>query len=180
VRWVVKSRTDVLIVVGLGGHLLPEESRKGTSQARNKYLWKSMNTSTFTYTVSQSLSRVKKTSNVKPVVDSSTSTKRRDGGTGRRSGLKIRRCLAPWGFNSPSRHQPQSRVGRGSQPNYRREDLNRTNCREWACDAHVTGRAQSAAPCAVAHQSGSGIRKAKSISDRRRLTLPLDFGIAVG
>jgi hypothetical protein len=29
----------------------------------------------------------------------------RDGGTGRRSGLKIRRCLAPWGFNSPSRHQ---------------------------------------------------------------------------
>ena len=31
---------------------------------------------------------------------------RRDGGTGRRSGLKIRRCLAPWGFNSPSRHQP--------------------------------------------------------------------------
>ena len=39
---------------------------------------------------------------------------RRDGGTGRRSGLKIRRCLAPWGFNSPSRHQPQRRVERGS------------------------------------------------------------------
>jgi hypothetical protein len=30
----------------------------------------------------------------------------RDGGTGRRSGLKIRRYLVPWGFNSPSRHQP--------------------------------------------------------------------------
>src|SRR3954453_17916671 len=30
--------------------------------------------------------------------------KSRDGGTGRRSGLKIRRCLALWGFNSPSRH----------------------------------------------------------------------------
>ena len=33
----------------------------------------------------------------------------RDGGTGRRSGLKIRRCLAPWGFNSPSRHQNLTR-----------------------------------------------------------------------
>ena len=31
----------------------------------------------------------------------------RDGGTGRRSGLKIRRYLVPWGFNSPSRHQPK-------------------------------------------------------------------------
>ena len=30
----------------------------------------------------------------------------RDGGTGRRSGLKIRRYLVPWGFDSPSRHQP--------------------------------------------------------------------------
>jgi hypothetical protein len=30
----------------------------------------------------------------------------RDGGTGRRSGLKIRRYLVPWGFNSPSRHHP--------------------------------------------------------------------------
>ncbi len=29
----------------------------------------------------------------------------RDGGTGRRSGLKIRRYLVPWGFDSPSRHQ---------------------------------------------------------------------------
>ena len=33
---------------------------------------------------------------------------RRDGGTGRRSGLKIRRYLVPWGFNSPSRHQANS------------------------------------------------------------------------
>jgi hypothetical protein len=30
----------------------------------------------------------------------------RDGGTGRRSGLKIRRASRPWGFDSPSRHQP--------------------------------------------------------------------------
>src|SRR5437660_12920034 len=30
----------------------------------------------------------------------------REGGTGRRSGLKIRRYLVPWGFDSPSRHQP--------------------------------------------------------------------------
>ena len=29
----------------------------------------------------------------------------RDGGTGRRSGLKIRRPLRPWGFDPPSRHQ---------------------------------------------------------------------------
>ena len=29
--------------------------------------------------------------------------------------LKIRRCLAPWGFNSPSGHQPQSHVGRWFQ-----------------------------------------------------------------
>ena len=28
----------------------------------------------------------------------------RDGGTGRRSGLKIRRPLRPWGFDPPSRH----------------------------------------------------------------------------
>ena len=34
----------------------------------------------------------------------------RDGGTGRRSGLKIRRCLALWGFNSPSRHQSNPHV----------------------------------------------------------------------
>src|ERR1700674_472388 len=32
----------------------------------------------------------------------------RDGGTGRRSGLKIRRYLVPWGFNSPSRHHVNS------------------------------------------------------------------------
>src|SRR6516164_8949450 len=31
--------------------------------------------------------------------------RRRDGETGRRSGLKIRRSLGPWGFKSPSRHQ---------------------------------------------------------------------------
>ena len=37
-------------------------------------------------------------------VKSGTSTKSRDGGTGRRSGLKIRRYLVPWGFDSPSRH----------------------------------------------------------------------------
>src|SRR6185437_5516967 len=30
---------------------------------------------------------------------------RRDGGTGRRSGLKIRRLLRSWGFDPPSRHQ---------------------------------------------------------------------------
>jgi hypothetical protein len=29
----------------------------------------------------------------------------RDGGTGRRSGLKIRRPLRSWGFDPPSRHQ---------------------------------------------------------------------------
>src|SRR5215472_2895341 len=38
-------------------------------------------------------------------LESSTSTKCRDGGTGRRSGLKIRRYSVPWGFDSPSRHQ---------------------------------------------------------------------------
>ena len=32
----------------------------------------------------------------------------RDGGTGRRSGLKIRRPLRPWGFDPPSRHQTSS------------------------------------------------------------------------
>ena len=38
-------------------------------------------------------------------VTSITYKRGRDGGTGRRSGLKIRRYLVPWGFNSPSRHQ---------------------------------------------------------------------------
>ena len=34
-----------------------------------------------------------------------TPNPRRDGGTGRRSGLKIRRPSRPWGFDPPSRHQ---------------------------------------------------------------------------
>jgi hypothetical protein len=62
---------------------------QSTSWASDKDLWKSLNTSTFTYTVSQSLSWMKKAGNVKLAVESSTSTKCRDGGTGRRSGLKI-------------------------------------------------------------------------------------------
>src|ERR1035437_1606108 len=33
---------------------------------------------------------------------------RRDGGTGRRSGLKIRRPLRSWGFDPPSRHHKQT------------------------------------------------------------------------
>ena len=49
----------------------------------------------------------RKNRNKEHAVKSSTSTKCRDGGTGRRSGLKIRRYLVPWGFDSPSRHQPQ-------------------------------------------------------------------------
>src|SRR5215470_15944201 len=34
----------------------------------------------------------------------------RDGGTGRRSGLKIRRYLVPWGFDSPSRHHATMKI----------------------------------------------------------------------
>jgi hypothetical protein len=34
----------------------------------------------------------------------------RDGGTGRRSGLKIRRPLRPWGFDPPSRHHKVNRL----------------------------------------------------------------------
>ena len=34
----------------------------------------------------------------------------RDGGTGRRSGLKIRRPLRSWGFDPPSRHQDSKRL----------------------------------------------------------------------
>ena len=48
----------------------------------------------------------------------------RDGGTGRRSGLKIRRYLVPWGFDSPSRHQ--SNPLRGHQ-------LGRTRAPERRC-----------------------------------------------
>jgi hypothetical protein len=36
-------------------------------------------------------------------------TRSRDGGTGRRSGLKIRRPLRSWGFDPPSRHQQNKR-----------------------------------------------------------------------
>src|SRR6202012_3649597 len=34
----------------------------------------------------------------------------RDGGTGRRSGLKIRRPLRSWGFDPPSRHQQNKKL----------------------------------------------------------------------
>ena len=36
--------------------------------------------------------------------------KSRDGGTGRRSGLKIRRSLRSWGFDPPSRHQQNKKL----------------------------------------------------------------------
>ena len=101
----------------------PEESRESTSRASDKDLWKSTNTSTFTCTVSQSLSWTKKTQNVKYAVKSGTSTKCRDGGTGRRSGLKIRRYFVPWGFDSPSRHQSNPlrghQLGRTTAPERR-------------------------------------------------------------
>ena len=37
-------------------------------------------------------------------------TPRRDGGTGRRSGLKIRRPLRSWGFDPPSRHHQNKEI----------------------------------------------------------------------
>src|SRR6185437_15685209 len=46
----------------------------------------------------------------------------RDGGTGRRSGLKIRRPLRPWGFDPPSRHQSALLIARGFRAGH--NDLN--------------------------------------------------------
>src|SRR5205814_10517603 len=53
--------------------------------------------------------------------------------------LKIRRCLAPWGFNSPSRHQHKSRVGRGLQHIRDSGNPGQEKARNWRCDAVVTG-----------------------------------------
>ena len=39
------------------------------------------------------------------ILSTDTPPQRRDGGTGRRSGLKIRRDNLSWGFDPPSRHQ---------------------------------------------------------------------------
>ena len=50
----------------------------------------------------------------------------RDGGTGRRSGLKIRRYLVPWGFDSPSRHQD-------SQGSYFDFDLDSDDAKNGRC-----------------------------------------------
>src|SRR5271155_4916233 len=72
---------------------------------RNDDLWKSARTDTLSYTVAHSSFWMKNGKEHKQVVKSGTSTKSRDGGTGRRSGLKIRRYLVSWGFDSPSRHQ---------------------------------------------------------------------------
>jgi hypothetical protein len=50
----------------------------------------------------------------------------RDGGTGRRSGLKIRRYLVPWGFDSPSRHHAnplrENQLGRTAAAELRSSD----------------------------------------------------------
>ena len=57
--------------------------------------------------------------------------------------LKIRRCLAPWGFNSPSRHHHQSRVGRGPNAYQRLRNPEQELARDWACDVLVTGRGRN-------------------------------------
>src|ERR1700751_288700 len=95
------------------GDIVTRGEPQSTPWARDRDLWKSMNTFTFTCTVSQSLSGMKKTENVKLAVESSTTTKCRDGGTGRRSGLKIRRPSGLGGSTPPPGTNCKSRVGRG-------------------------------------------------------------------
>ena len=76
------------------------------------YAWRNSsrpaNILTVSSTVAHSSFQMERENSHKQVVKSGTCTKSRDGGTGRRSGLKIRRYLVPWGFDSPSRHQPKS------------------------------------------------------------------------
>ena len=67
----------------------------------------------FVTRVSHLLFGRRKNRNREQAVKSITPTKCRDGGTGRRSGLKIRRYLVPWGFDSPSRHQHKSMKSNG-------------------------------------------------------------------
>ena len=48
--------------------------------------------------------------------------------------------LRPLGFNSPSRHHFQSRVGRGSHAHPSSGNWRRNEPQNWPCDARVTGR----------------------------------------
>src|SRR5579864_9776702 len=86
----------------------PESRRYSVSRAADKKLWKSAKTRDVPSYIVSHLSFWDSNEVEREAVKSSTSTKCRDGGTGRRSGLKIRRYLVPWGFDSPSRHQAQS------------------------------------------------------------------------
>ena len=57
-----------------------------------------------------------------------------------KSGLKIRRYLVPWGFNSPSRHHPQSPRGTRISAHFARWRSPTTNTTgNVACDRPVTG-----------------------------------------
>src|SRR5271155_5735204 len=75
---------------------------------RNDDLWKSARTDTLSYTVAHSSFWMKNGKEHKQVVKSGTSTKSRDGGTGRRSGLKIRRPSGLGGSTPPPGTKPKS------------------------------------------------------------------------
>jgi hypothetical protein len=51
------------------------------------------------------------------------------------------------GFNSPFRHQPKNRVGRGLQRIRDSENPEQEKARDWACDALVTGKRPKQANC---------------------------------
>jgi hypothetical protein len=90
--------------LGLGVGIKARERVAAFHRQNEVGLCKSSKSGTLCYTVSHLLFGRKKNRNREQAAKSGTSTKRRDGGTGRRSGLKIRRYLVPWGFDSPSRH----------------------------------------------------------------------------
>src|SRR5579864_7970026 len=98
----------------------PESRRYSVSRAADKKLWKSAKTRDVPSYIVSHLSFWDSNEVEREAVESSTSTKCRDGGTGRRSGLKIRRTTNPWGFNSPSRHQPNERMFRTLVPRHPR------------------------------------------------------------
>ena len=86
---VVKSRTGAPY---LGWWASEPENESRHFIGKNEVgLCKSSKSATLCYTVSHLLFRRRKNRNREQAVKSITSTKRRDGGTGRRSGLKIRR-----------------------------------------------------------------------------------------
>ena len=81
--------------------LSPENRQQSASGQHDNGVWESAKTDTLSYTVAHSSFWMKSENGHKQVVKSGTCKQSRDGGTGRRSGLKIRRPSGLGGSTPP-------------------------------------------------------------------------------